>query len=139
MRILFVCTGNICRSPFAEALARHLSPDPRFEFASAGTFAIDGAPATRAGITVATRLGAAMANHRATPLTGAVVTHADRVYGMEDDHVSAVLALDPGARVELLDPAGAPVADPYGGSSTEYQASFLHIRQALLQRLNEWT
>ena len=134
MRFLFVCTGNICRSPFAEAAARRLAG---VEAASAGTIAVTGATASPTGVTVAAELGVDMASHRANDLTPQLIAGADVVYGMSQEHVAAVLALDPGAHVELLDPDGADIPDPYGGDRTEYRASYALIQRALERRLAE--
>ena len=134
-RWLFVCSGNICRSPFAEVAARRMTADRRFEFASAGTIAVPGNPATRGGIDAAADLGIDLASHRATPLTPSVIAGADRVMAMETEHLAEVLALVPGATVELLDPNGDPIPDPYGGDHAEYTASYELILAALRHRL----
>ena len=136
-RWLFVCSGNICRSPFAEVAARHLSADVRLEFQSAGTIAVQGNPATRGGVGAAADLGVDLADHRATYLTPAVIAGADRVLVMEAEHLAAVHRLDPDAHVELLDPDGLPIPDPYGGDHAEYTASYRLILDALRSRLGE--
>ena len=134
MRILFVCSGNICRSPFAEALARDMDGRSDVEYASAGTIALSGNPAAATGIAVATDLGVDMTSHRATHLTAEVLADSDLVYAMEEEHVTSVLALDPGALVELLSPQGAPLPDPYGGDHLDYAASYSLIADAVQQR-----
>ena len=138
MRILFVCTGNICRSPFAEALARDLDDRVDVEFSSAGTSAIDGTPATATGVAVAAELGIDMRSHRARSLTAEVLGRSDLVYGMEQEHLRPVLALDRGARVELLRPDGAAIPDPYGGDRNEYRGCYSMIREAVECRIGEW-
>ena len=137
MRILFVCSGNICRSPFAEVLARDLNERADREFASAGTIALTGNPASATAITVGAELGVDLSSHRATHLTANVLAETDLVYAMEDEHIGSVLALDPGARVRLLSPAGAPMPDPYGGDHFEYERSYNLIGAALRERLAE--
>ncbi|NNC91334.1 MAG: low molecular weight phosphatase family protein [Acidimicrobiia bacterium] len=133
MRVLFVCSGNICRSPFAEVLARDLRED--IDFASAGTIALTGNPASATGIAVAAELGVDLVDHRATHLTADVLSASDLVYAMEEEHIASVLALDSGARVELLSPDGAPMPDPYGGDRFEYLASYALITEAITERL----
>jgi len=137
MRVLFVCSGNICRSPFAEALARQLSERPDVEFASAGTIARDGNAASTTGIAVAAEMGVNIADHRATHLTAQVLADTAIVYAMEEEHVTSVLALDPGAKVKLLSPHGSLIPDPYGGDEGEYLTSYSLIRKALESRLTE--
>lgn len=134
MRVLFVCTGNICRSPFAEAAARQWDG---VEAASAGTAAITGAPASATGIAVAAELGVDMTAHRADDLTPKLIEGADVIYGMTDEHVAAVMVLDPSARVELLDPNGTGIPDPYGGNRADYLASYRLIQEALGRRLGK--
>jgi protein-tyrosine-phosphatase len=137
VRILFLCTGNICRSPFAEVLARQLNDRADLEFASAGTIALSGNPASAPGIAVAADLGVDMSNHRATHLTTGLLAEVDLVYAMEDEHIASVLALDPGAQVELLSPEGAPMPDPYGGDRFQYERSYSLIAAAVRERLAE--
>jgi protein-tyrosine-phosphatase len=134
MRVLFVCTGNICRSPFAEVVARALNDRTGIEFASAGTIAIDGNHATPTGVAVAAQLGIDMQRHRATQLTAEVLAGSDIVYAMEQGHVASVLELDPGARVDLLRPDGEAIRDPYGGDRIEYRECYSVIRDAIERR-----
>ena len=137
-RWLFVCTGNICRSPLAEAAARVFAGDSVLETASAGTIAVPGNPATRAGISAARELGIDLSAHRATYLTRDVVAGFDRVFGMEEEHVAAVRALDAEIPATLLSPDGDPIPDPYGGDRDDYIASYELILEALRVRLEEW-
>ena len=103
--ILFVCTGNICRSPIAEVLTRHLLHNglgadvTRFSVASAGTAAITGArmdPHSRAALT-ARGLGHDAAAFRARLLDRAMVADADLVLTAERFHRRHVVMLEPSA------------------------------------------
>lgn len=135
MHILFVCTGNICRSPFAEALGPLLSQE--HTYASAGTRPLLGEPASATGITTAANhFGADMTSHRARELTPDLVAEADVVFAMEQHHADAVEAMNPQARVELLLPDGGPVPDPYGGDEGAYLVSYSLISRALGLRLH---
>ncbi|MBT8202122.1 MAG: low molecular weight phosphatase family protein [Acidimicrobiia bacterium] len=133
-RWLFVCTGNICRSPMAEEVARRLGPGTMV-FSSAGTHAIPGNPATAAGVQVAAELGFDLSSHRATQLTGTVVAGADLILAMEEHHAAAARRFAPHATVELLDPAGAGIDDPYGGTAADYRSSYEAIVDAVRARL----
>ena len=112
IKIVFVCTGNICRSPYAEFVARNLIEGASGEFTSAGTVARSGNPATDTGAAVAAELGVDLTPHQATLLSTEVVAGADLIYAMEDEHVEAVLRLDPQASVALLRPDGLGIPDP---------------------------
>ena len=137
MRVVFVCTGNICRSPYAEYLARNLSDSPDLEFASAGTIARPGSPASTTGVAAAAELGLDLTPHGATRLTAEVVVEADVIYAMEEEHLAPILQLDPGARVELLRPDGEDIPDPYGADHATYLEIYRLIEHALSQRLAE--
>ena len=135
IKIVFVCTGNICRSPYAEFVARNLIGDAGVEFTSAGTMARSGNPATSNGAAVAGELGVDLTPHQATLLTAEVVAEADLIYAMEDEHVEAVLRLDPKANVALLRPDGLGIPDPYGQDRQTYLDVYGVVNEALRQRL----
>ncbi len=135
--ILFVCSGNICRSPMAEAIARLHRPGGAF--ASAGTWARRGDPATPEAVAAGAEIGADLAGHRSQPLSPALLAEAERVFVMTEEHLRDVAALLPAAagRAELLDPAGVPVADPYGQSLGDYRRCCDQIAAAVAVRLGE--
>src|SRR5260221_9793897 len=90
MKLLFVCTGNICRSPMAAAIARSEIARAGYsdiEVASAGSAAISGGSATREAAMVAEENGLSLADHRAQPLTPQLLAATDLVVGMEPEHV----------------------------------------------------
>jgi protein-tyrosine-phosphatase len=96
-RLLFVCTGNLCRSPLAERLARaRLDPD-LFTVDSAGTEAVAGAPMDADAAAVARDLGASTDGFSAYELTPAAVEAADLVLTATREHRAAVVRLVPGA------------------------------------------
>ena len=124
--ILFVCTGNTCRSPMASALARSWGYDAY----SAGLAVWPGSPATPQARRAVQRHGGDLSGHRAQPVTEALVRSADVLYAMSPDHVRALTARFPGAapRIRALEPA---VPDPYGGDDAVYEECILHIIDAL--------
>ncbi len=144
--ILFVCTANTCRSPLAEAIARHcvdkgLLGNPTAVFvASAGVAAIAGHPPTREAIAALAAIGI---DHDGTskPLTAEMIRNADAVFCMTPAHVAAALALvsdspEHQAKVELLDP-GEHIDDPIGMGQQVYDALAKKFMDLIPRRLQE--
>jgi protein-tyrosine-phosphatase len=138
LRVLFVCTGNTCRSPLAAAaLLDDLGPDrERVTVSSAGTAAGEGQPPTPEAIAVARADGVDIRAHRARRVTPAVVRESDLVIVMERGHVGSVQSLgaDP-SRVHVLsewpEPGEPtlPVSDPFGASREAYEECWRRIRR----------
>ena len=129
-RILFVCTGNICRSPLAQALlARALTERgvAEVEVQSAGTGAWDGAPASEGAYLVGLERGLDLSPHRARLLTREIVEDMDLIFTMARHHRARVHELGGEGRVFVLgEYAGrsgddAEVGDPFGGDLEVYR------------------
>ena len=132
MRILFVCTGNTCRSPIAEALTRHVAVErglAHFIVESAGTNAEEGRPASDAAVLVALERELDLTGHRARQLTPELVEGADLILVMGPHHQERVEALGGGGKTHLLkaySSRGAderPINDPFGGDLGVYRAT----------------
>lgn len=139
MIIAFICSGNICRSPLAEGLARHLD-DGGHTFVSAGTHPDTGWAASAPARKVAAELGADLDGHRAKGLAAVVDPEPDLIYVMESHHRDEVVARRPdwAEKVSLLDPADRRIPDPYQCSDLFYRQVRDQILMALQQRSGTW-
>ncbi len=102
--ILFVCTGNTCRSSMAAAIANHLQAERGLDIAvaSAGMAAWEGAPATPAAVEAVAALGIDLRDHRARRVTAAMVAGADLVLTMEAAHRDRLQQLYPEAAGKIF-------------------------------------
>ncbi len=140
MRILVVCTGNICRSPLAEAMLRKLAADRKradIVVESAGTGAYDGGPASEGAYLVGLEHGLDLSAHQSRPITRAMVETADLVLGMSRHHVDRAVALGGEGKAHLLGAYGgrpgedAEVEDPFGGDLDEYRRTYEQLAELL--------
>lgn len=140
MRILFVCTGNTCRSALAEALARKVIVERALtdvEVHSAGTSAWDGAPASDGALLVGMERNLDLSQHRAQTLTRDLVRDADLVLAMGPHHLERIEALGGSGRSHLVTDfasrgaSARPVNDPIGGELELYRATADELDQEI--------
>jgi L-threonylcarbamoyladenylate synthase len=142
-RLIVVCTGNTCRSPMAEGLARQLVAErvgcsvdelegQGIEIISAGVFAASGSPATPEAQAAAARLGADISSHRSRKLSTELIKSADMILCMTQSHLDSVCRMQASAAgtARLLDGDG-DVPDPIGGGIDMYDSTADHLQQIL--------
>ena len=142
LRVVFVCWGNICRSPMAERVAQRMAEDEGLagvEFTSAATSTEElGEPMDRRAAAVLRAHGYRTDGHRAHRITRAEIEGADLVIAMEDIHIRKMLAIAPGAtNLSLLseyDPAAEPgsgIPDPWYGTPAGFYGTLDALEAAV--------
>ena len=138
--ILFICTGNVCRSPMAEGLMRAaLGNNPHYRIASAGIGALDGQPVTPESEQAMAEIGLNIGNHVSQSLRVPLVEAADFIFTMTRQQQDTIQTFYPMAAEKTLllrefedtEVIGRDVADPIGQSLDVYRRTRDQIKQAL--------
>src|SRR5712664_3869859 len=143
--ILFVCTGNVCRSPMAEGILRQaLQGRGDYRVMSAGLGAMEGQPPSIYAVQAVRELGIDISGQRSRMLTPDMVQQADYIFGMTHSHIDTVMLLYPHAAEktfllrefdETLDLFEKDISDPIGGSYDVYLSCRDQIEQGIASLL----
>jgi ribosomal-protein-alanine acetyltransferase len=126
MTILFLCTGNTCRSPMAAVLFAALCPE--YTIFSAGLAAADGLPASVHMQTIARERGFDLSVHKSRQVTPDLLSQADLLVCLSASHARGIAPFAASANIRIL---GGGITDPYGGSLESYRACAAQIEAAL--------
>ena len=146
-RLLFVCSGNTCRSPLAHALAERELGNLcwRVEVRSAGVNALSGTPASSGSLGVAERHGLDLSPHRSREVDPALIDWADLILVMSPSHLVRLAQLGGAGKAALLDAfahgdeggedVGSGVPDPFGGDDDTYEETYRTLEELVAKAL----
>ncbi|MEW6686558.1 MAG: L-threonylcarbamoyladenylate synthase [Candidatus Edwardsbacteria bacterium] len=142
--VLFICTGNTCRSPLAQGYFQKIIPlkmKNRLIVISAGTAAVDGLPAAEYTQQVGLEQGFDLSRHRTRLLTDSLIKETDLIFAMESKHIEEILSIVPEASEKtFLLKQGGEISDPIGQPLEVYRQVFEEIKENIplaLERINQ--
>lgn len=140
MNLLFVCTGNTCRSPMAEALAKNKLKNAdcgHWQVASAGIHAQNGMPVSPHAQEAAAAYGLDISGHQARQLVAEHFQVADRIYTMTKAQAESLKQLYPQYADHISPLASVDIIDPFGGNLMHYEHCIDELNRALDELFND--
>lgn len=136
MKILFVCTGNTCRSPMAEGLFKKMIDEKgaTHTCSSAGLFAMTGDEVSENSVKACERFGVDISAHRARRITSYILDETDKFVCMTPEHAASLGLYVPSEKIVVL---GGGIPDPYGSDLETYIICANAIRTALVSQFDE--
>ncbi|MEW6359065.1 MAG: ATP-grasp domain-containing protein [Planctomycetota bacterium] len=134
--VLFVCHGNICRSPFAQLYARRVLPGS-VTVASSGCCPEEGRACPQAAIDAAAEMGIDLTRHRSCAVSEAALRDADVVFTFDEENYRTLLARYPAVKQKIhrlgifLSHGHVGIRDPYGGSLDDFRAAYRSIADCI--------
>ncbi len=139
MKILFVCTGNTCRSPMAEGILNKLAKEKNLSVrgSSAGIMTMDGLEASRNSILAMEKIGIDISKHRSRQVNASLIETSDLILTMSRSHKMAILGSYEASRgkvftlLEYAKNISKDILDPYGRELEVYENTREEIKGAI--------